>query len=80
MRHRGKPKSFLLHLAALNSLLVGLFSVPIVGQIAAARQGPAEGAQMGDYRRELILEFGIGQRNGLGLNIRRQYVLNFLVH
>ena len=37
----------------------------IVGEVAAAGQRAAEGAQMRDDRRQLFLEFGIGQRNRL---------------
>jgi hypothetical protein len=43
MRHNEKPGSFVLHLAVLNSLLVGLFSVPIASAAAAdssAFEGP----------------------------------------
>ena len=37
----------------------------IVGEVAAARQRAAEGAQMRNDRRKLILELGIGQRDRL---------------
>ena len=53
----------------------------IVGEVAAARQRAAEGAQMRDDRRQLILEFVIGQRDRLGESpLRRSSFVGFVGH
>ena len=53
----------------------------IVGEVAAAGQRAAERAQVRDHRRQLVLEFRIGQRNRLGTRtLRRPFLVTFVGH